>query len=69
MENNTGFVVGDTVQLKSGGKDMTVIEIDGEWVSCQWFKKSEDLDGAKFRATTLRRVEEKEEEEDNKEMV
>lgn len=57
MENNTEFIVGDIVQLMSGGKDMTVIEIDGEEVSCRWFKKSGDLDGAKFRAATLKRVE------------
>lgn len=31
------FLVGDTVQLKSGGPIMTVESVDHEGVSCIWF--------------------------------
>jgi uncharacterized protein YodC (DUF2158 family) len=31
------FEVGDVVSLNSGGPNMTVSEIDGDNVLCQWF--------------------------------
>jgi uncharacterized protein YodC (DUF2158 family) len=32
------FKVGDTVQLKSGGPIMTIIEVLSEgWVTCRWY--------------------------------
>lgn len=67
MENNTQFLEGDVVELKSGGKDMTVIKVEGEDVSCQWFKKSGDLDGGIFKASSLQKVikKEKQDEDDN----
>lgn len=67
MENNTKFKEGDVVQLNSGGAWMVVIEIDGEKVYCQWFKKNGDLDGGVFKFYTLRKVlqEEKQDEDDN----
>ena len=39
------FSVGDMVQLKSGGPIMTVTQIDGNEVWCQWFddKKPEEM--------------------------
>ncbi|MFA5849925.1 MAG: DUF2158 domain-containing protein [Bacteroidales bacterium] len=35
------FKVGDTVKLKSGGPIMTINEINGNEISCQWFDKKE----------------------------
>jgi len=32
------FIVGDVVQLKSGGVKMTIEEIDGNDISCVWFE-------------------------------
>lgn len=32
------FVVGDVVQLKSGGASMTVEKVDGDVISCVWFE-------------------------------
>ena len=31
------FKVGDTVRFKSGGPLMTVIQLEGDKVRCQWF--------------------------------
>jgi uncharacterized protein YodC (DUF2158 family) len=29
--------IGDIVQLKSGGPNMTVVKVEGGWVNCMWF--------------------------------
>jgi uncharacterized protein YodC (DUF2158 family) len=50
--SNMPFKPGDTVRLNSGGPEMTVKGVEGNWVLCDWFegtKKSED----KFDAATL----------------
>jgi uncharacterized protein YodC (DUF2158 family) len=39
------FKPGDTVRLKSGGPAMTVVAVEGERITCDWFegsKKHED---------------------------
>jgi uncharacterized protein YodC (DUF2158 family) len=47
------FVVGDVVQLKSGGQSMTVEEVDGADVSCVWFDGKNRLRHT-FDAATLK---------------
>jgi uncharacterized protein YodC (DUF2158 family) len=48
------FKVGDTVRLKSGGPLMTVTSIqpDGT-VWCEWFDKSDVLQGRSFEVSSL----------------
>lgn len=54
----SSFVVGDKVQLKSGGPVMTVKKIDApESILCVWFKDFE-LTSAKFLQETLEIFEE-----------
>lgn len=48
------FVVGDVVQLKSGGQVMTIEEIDGDDVSCVWFE-GKALQRQTFGAGTLKK--------------
>jgi uncharacterized protein YodC (DUF2158 family) len=45
--------VGDVVVLKSGGPDMTVVEVQGEEVVCQWFAKKEVVESGKFSQSSL----------------
>ncbi len=40
------FKKGDVVELKSGGPRMTVMEYDGESVTCTWFAHGEQKYGA-----------------------
>ena len=40
---------GSTVRLKSGGLLMTVREVDGDIVRCDWFDKEGRLRNAEFR--------------------
>lgn len=35
------FKLGDVVQLKSGGPEMTIYRIDGSDIACTWFVKQE----------------------------
>lgn len=53
--------VGDVVRLKSGGKDMTVTEINGDACLCHWFESNEyqwqKLGRAWFPAAALIMVE------------
>ena len=51
---NDNFQVGDEVFLKSGGKKMTVEEIEGNSVSCVWFDKDNKIDRNTFPAATLK---------------
>lgn len=37
-----GFKVGDVVELKSGGPDMTVEDITDDGVACVWFVYASD---------------------------
>jgi uncharacterized protein YodC (DUF2158 family) len=46
------FKVGDVVQLKSGGPQMTVKFLDGDDVICMWFDGKRTLD-ERFPAETL----------------
>jgi uncharacterized protein YodC (DUF2158 family) len=47
------FVVGDVVQLKSGGQSMTVEEVAGDDISCVWFE-GKNLQRQTFGAGTLK---------------
>lgn len=49
------WAVGDEVFLKSGGDRMTVEEVDGESISCVWFKGS-DVKRDTFPAVTLKKA-------------
>jgi uncharacterized protein YodC (DUF2158 family) len=54
--NQTEFKVGDIVELKSGGPDMTVT--DPNWndeVRCQWFLQGKIYVGV-FPANALRKI-------------
>lgn len=46
------FMVGDVVRLRSGGKRMTIEQIDGDQVACAWFE-GETLERATFIAGAL----------------
>lgn len=48
------FVVGDVVQLNSGGEAMTIEEIDGDDVFCVWFE-GKRVERATFVAATLKK--------------
>jgi uncharacterized protein YodC (DUF2158 family) len=48
------FVVGDVVQLKSGGEAMTIEEIDDDDISCVWFE-GKRVERATFVAATLKK--------------
>ena len=48
------FVVGDVVQLKSGGEAMTIEEIDDDDISCVWFE-GKRVQRATFVAATLKK--------------
>ena len=48
------FVVGDVVQLKSGGEAMTIEEIDSDDISCVWFEGKRTQRGT-FVAATLKK--------------
>ena len=48
----TEFMVGDVVQLRSGGTRMTIEHIDGDQVACTWFE-SKTLERATFFTGTL----------------
>lgn len=37
------FEVGDDVQLNSGGDYMNVVKIEGDQVTCTWFKNGEKM--------------------------
>ncbi|WP_087022182.1 YodC family protein [Thaumasiovibrio subtropicus] len=48
------FQEGDVVRLKSGGPDMTVIEVDEEYgCSCQWFDTKGNLMNSNFNPKAL----------------
>ena len=47
------FAVGDQVQLKSGGQQMTVEEISGKEVTCVWFEGTK-VNRQVFVAATLK---------------
>lgn len=49
------FEVGDEVFLKSGGERMTVEEIDGDSISCVWFK-NKVVERNCFPAATLKKA-------------
>ncbi len=62
----TKYEVGDIVQLKSGGPQMTVKKItdkfmDDEPINCQWFSGSKLQDGW-FNAESLVKIEDEEKE-------
>jgi uncharacterized protein YodC (DUF2158 family) len=48
------FKVGDVVQLKSGGPLMTVGEVEGEQVTCEWFADKSEARVNVFTAAMLK---------------
>jgi uncharacterized protein YodC (DUF2158 family) len=46
------FKPGDTVRLKSGGPAMTVVAVEGERITCDWFEGSQKYE-ATFPAAAL----------------
>lgn len=38
-----GVRPGDEVRLLLGGPPMTVVDVDGEWVICEWVKETSQL--------------------------
>ncbi|WP_298331158.1 DUF2158 domain-containing protein, partial [Asticcacaulis sp.] len=54
MEDSMGYMIGDTVQLKSGGPAMTVNNVDlDNYVYCDWFDEHGDRHSDKFKADLL----------------
>jgi uncharacterized protein YodC (DUF2158 family) len=50
------FTVGDVVELRSGGQDMTVVEVDQDGIVCQWFSRSGSLRRDKFQSTCIQKT-------------
>lgn len=48
------YTPGDVVQLNSGGPKMTVSEIDGDTVYCEWFIEG-DVRRGSFKAAMLKK--------------
>jgi len=50
------FELGDVVQVKSGGPQMTVshVEGDSELIECTWFDKKQEPRFQEFPASTLK---------------
>lgn len=49
-----GYMIGDTVQLKSGGPSMTVNNVDlDNYVYCDWFDEYGDRHSDKFKSELL----------------
>lgn len=44
---------GDVVQLKSGGPEMTVVEVDGNTITCHWWN-GKTMDGGVFAPVVLK---------------
>ncbi|EID0030069.1 DUF2158 domain-containing protein [Vibrio alginolyticus] len=51
------FNEGDVVKLKSGGPDMTIVEIDSEGCFCQWFDDKGQMMSNVFKPVILEKVE------------
>jgi uncharacterized protein YodC (DUF2158 family) len=58
------FSEGEVVRLKSGGPDMTVMELkrhmktnQNHWAECQWFDEKHQLKSETFLLTSLQKVE------------
>jgi uncharacterized protein YodC (DUF2158 family) len=51
---NGGIKVGDIVQLKSGGPNMTVTGFNEEYAVCAWFDGNDNKNGA-FPVNALQR--------------
>lgn len=51
MEKSTTFKKGDVVRLKSGGPQMTVMEVDGTRVACIWYREMWIDDGSEHYPT------------------
>ena len=47
------FKIGDVVELKSGGPDMTVVAHTGGGLSCIWFDDDQGLHDGTFPPETL----------------
>lgn len=44
---------GDVVQLRSGGPEMTVVDVDGDTVTCHWYN-GKNMDGGVFAPVVLK---------------
>lgn len=52
MEFKTGMVV----VLKSGGPKMTITEINGEDIECQWFNEKNEVEVNTFNEVSLEEI-------------
>jgi uncharacterized protein YodC (DUF2158 family) len=59
QESEMELKVGDLVKLKSGGPVMTVVDVDGDEVTCVWFPSDDHrkLREDDFNDATLEKVE------------
>ena len=49
------FKIGDVVQLKSGGPQMTVMKIEDSEVTCLWFNAKQEEKNGKYHEGLLRK--------------
>jgi len=47
------FTIGSVVKLNSGGPSMTILSINGETITCQWFTKDNKLQKDDFSKSVL----------------
>lgn len=57
MSEEIKLVVGDVVQLNSGGPKMTVVSDNGNFIKCQFFDKQDLLYAKDFAKGTLKKIE------------
>lgn len=57
MSEEIQFIIGDVVQLNSGGPRLTVVASNGNFVKCQFFDKQDILHVKDFVKTTIKKIE------------
>lgn len=53
IQRQTGFSVGQTVKLRSGGAVMTIEAMEGAIATCVWHNKDGGGHAAKYQSTSL----------------